>query len=314
MPPLHLPRQGAEKGSHADVSHRCLCEPDFDARQRPGREGRIARQLAAPISAEASAGTIMPSDNPTPPLAPGKSGLSVQTENGLLPPPGCNHGVVTAAVATAVGSGDPGDSVRSGDLTSLTLLASGGSVTIVGGAGNARVVIPGNDGGDRSINLGNGSQQVLAPGSGSGNGTVSAGSGQFRLGSGNGFIPSSGRDAITAASGEDTIGDATAFPDAVRDGKGGRLFVGGSGPAAIPGGSGGSDTFRGGEGQALVQPGRADVPVARTGPATPFGGGGQALHADVGNETTERRISGPGNDNLVAASQRHGADRRRAGR
>lgn len=212
--------------------------------------------------------------------------MFVQTENGLLQPPGGNHGVVTAAVATAVGFGDPGDSILSCDLTNLTLLASGGSVTIVGGAGNGRVVIPGNDSG--AINRGNGSQQVLAPGSG--NGTVSAGSGQFQLGSGNGFTPSSGRGAITAASGEETIDAATAIPDAVRDGKGGRLFVGGSGPADIPGGSGGSDTFRGGRGQAVMQPGRADVPVARTGPATPFGGGGQALHADFGNETIERRI------------------------
>jgi len=234
----------------------------------------IAAVIAATISHGVETGSIMPVNGGfgaiqiPPPLPGGKTGEFVQMHDGMsIMLPGYKDVVVTAGIATVLGSGDANEAILSSE-GELTFIATGGSGTVVaGGAGqdhsrshddDARhhgdhdkgheggdlVIIPGSDNGNWGIYTGGGNDTVLAVGGG--NDTIGAGTGHnlIQLGSGHDSVQSTGRDTITTGSGHDTIDATGAVRDLVKGGTGDIVFLGGTGGVTLFGGAG-SDTFEG---------------------------------------------------------------------
>ncbi len=260
----------------------------------------LAQKLAAAITAGVQGGTILPAvdtDGPPPTLPGGATGEFVQTKDGLtILPHGYKAVVDTANQAVIFGSGDNGESVLS-SIGNLTFIATGGSGTVAAGGGNNRIVIPGTDKGDWSINTGTGNDVILA--TGAGNDTINPGGGDnsIQLGGGKDVIQSTGNDTILGGSGSETIAAFGQHSDLIYGNSSNIYFVGTEGSTTIFGGSG-SDTFFGGSGPDLIYGGSGgnNFLFAGTGKATLFGGGNgdqlfangsqdQALHAGAGNET-----------------------------
>jgi Ca2+-binding RTX toxin-like protein len=296
----------------------------------------IAAQIAAAISKEIEAGSVIPVDGGTgpiqvpPPLPGGKTGEFVQKYDGMsIMTPGYKDVVVTAASATVLGSGDANEAILSSE-GELTFIATGGSGTVVAGggaqghghhghrsghgsSGGDLIIVPGSDNGAWGIYTGGGNDTVLALGGG--NDTVAAGSGHnyIQLGSGLDSVLSTGSDTIGTGSGHDTINATGDAHDLVQGGTGHLLFLGGAGSVTLFGGAG-SDTFVGGSGRAIVYGGQGgnNSLLGGTGTATLFGGGAgdhlyaqgadaQALVAGIGNETLSAAMA-TGADSLVAGS------------
>jgi Ca2+-binding RTX toxin-like protein len=301
----------------------------------------IAAQIAAAISREIEAGSVIPvngSSGPIqvpPPLPSGKTGEFVQTHDGLsIMSPGYKDVVVTAGAATVLGSGDANEAILSSE-GNLTFIATGGSGSIVAGGsapgdpphehderdrwrGHSNssgdlIIVPASDNGNWGIYLGGGNDTVLALGGG--NDTIAAGGGRnlIELGSGRDSVLSAGRDTIVTGSGHDTINATGDAHDLVQGGPGHLLFLGGAGSVTLFGGAG-SDTFVGGSGRAIVYGGQGgnNSLLGGTGTATLFGGGagdhlfaqgseGQELVAGIGNETLSAAMA-TGADSLVAGS------------
>jgi len=266
-----------------------------------------------------------------PPLTGGKIGEFVQSHDGLsIMLPGYKDVVVTAGIATVLGSGDANEAILSSE-GELTFIATGGSGTVVAGGahdpsrrndarGNGRghaggdlVIVPASDNGNWGIYTGGGNDTVLALGGG--NDTIAAGGGHnlIELGGGHDSVLSTGHDTIHTGSGSDTIDATGDARDLVLGGTGRVVFVGGAGAVTLFGGAG-SDTFEGGSGRAVVYGGQDghNSLLGGSGTATLFGGGAgdhlfaqgaktQALIAGTGNETLSA-MTATGNDSLVAGS------------
>jgi Ca2+-binding RTX toxin-like protein len=267
----------------------------------------LAQQLADAITAGVHNGTILPAidtDGPPPTVPSGKTGEWVQSKDGFtILPHGYEAVVNTAHDAIIFGSGDAGESILS-SKDNLNFFATGGSGTVAAGGGNNRIVIPGNDPGNWSINTGNGDDVILAMGAG--NDTINAGGGRnaITLGDGNDIVTTTGDDTVVAGSGHETIGAVGRHASDVVYGNGSTLyFITTDGAATVYGGTG-TDTFFGGNGPDLVYGGSGgnNFLMAGMGTATLFGGGsgdqlyamggeGQALHAGAGNETLSGAFS-----------------------
>jgi Ca2+-binding RTX toxin-like protein len=276
----------------------------------------LARKIAAAISAGVQNGFITPADDtdgPPPPLAPGATGEFVQTMDGLTSlPAGYKAFIDTASESVVFGSGDADESVLS-SIGDMTFFATGGSGTVVAGGGNNRIIIPGDDSGNWSINTGKGDDAIFAMGDG--NDTINPGGGNnaISLGGGKNVMQSTGDDTVIVGSGSETIAAIGAATDLIFGGASQLFYVGTKGSVTVFGGSG-SDTFFGGSGPDVVHGGTegSNFLVAGIGGATLFGGGngdllvamgavGQALHAGAGNETLNGALA-PGADTLFGGS------------
>ncbi len=262
----------------------------------------LANQLASVITAGVQNGSILPAvdtDGPPPALQPGKTGEFVQTLTGsTILPHGYKAFVNTAPNAVVFGSGDEGEAVLS-SIANLDFIATGGSGTVVAGGGNNRVVIPGTDAGNWSINTGNGDDQIFALGGGSDTISAGGGSNKLTLGDGKDFIQSSGNDFIFAGKGQETVTALGNANDFIQGNASNLFFVGASGAATIFGGSG-SDTYFGGSGPDYVQGGTGgkNFLAGGSGAATLIGGGdGDTLTAGIGSGQLLR--AGSGNETLI---------------
>jgi Ca2+-binding RTX toxin-like protein len=170
----------------------------------------IAQQLATLLNAGVQSGAIVPAssaDGSPPPVPAGKSGEFVQQSSGLaVLPHGYKAFVTNAANALVFGSGDPNETILSGDTTDLTFFASAGSGTVAAGGGTNRLTIGATDTGAWALYTGNGNDIIQALGRG--NDTIGAGAGHnaIQLGAGSNLVVSTGDDTIVAASGVDTTG------------------------------------------------------------------------------------------------------------
>ena len=177
---------------------------------------QLASVLAANISAGVLDNSISPSNDATPPLS-GKIGEFVDTNTPFARLPQGYDAVVNVNTnATILGSGGNGESVLSG-ASNLTFVATGGSGTVVAGAGSPHkgqddrhkgrvaggntITVPLSDYGNWLIETGGGNDTISARGGG--NDTIGAGRGHnlISLGSGNDLVQSSGYDTIHADSG-----------------------------------------------------------------------------------------------------------------
>lgn len=236
---------------------------------------QLAHQIAAAISSGVANGQLDPAraaNGPPPTLPRGDDGVFFQDRNGLTVLSKEYKAVVdTAAQATIVGGGAPGESVLSGN-GNLTFIATGGSGTVVAGGGNDKVVVPLSDHGSWLIATGGGNDTIVA--AGGGNNTIRAGAGHNTvvLGHGKDLVQLTGNDTVIASSGHDTI-TATHAKSTLVVGESAHVqFVGGPGAATVLGGSG-SDTVYGGSGHLVAHGGSAgdNLLVAGAGSATLFG-------------------------------------------
>jgi Ca2+-binding RTX toxin-like protein len=267
----------------------------------------LAGQLAAAITAGVEAGSIVPVDRAgisPPPLDSGKTGELVQQDDGLtILPHGYKAVVNTADEAVIFGSGDADESVLSSS-GNLSFFATGGSGTVAAGGGNNRIVIPGDDDGDWSINTGNGNDTLLALGGGDDSIAAGGGRNEIELGSGKSAVQTTGDDTVDASSGSETIAAFGTGQDLIFGHNSQLFYVGNSGTSATVFGGTGSDTFFGGGGPDLVYGGTGgnNYLFAGTGQATLFGGGNgdqlyaaggqaQVLHAGSGTETLSTKFA-----------------------
>ena len=269
---------------------------------------QLASVLAANISAGVLDHSISASNDATPRLF-GKIGEFVDTKTPVVHLPHGYDAVVNVNTnATIFGSGGNGESVLSG-ASNLTFVATGGSGTVVAGAGSPhkgqeddqghkgkvaggnRIVVPLGDHGNWLIETGGGNDTISARGGG--NDTIGAGRGHnlITLGSGDDLVQSSGYDTIHADSGAVTVEATKGSKDLIFAGNSQLTYVGGSGSATIIGGTGPDEIHGGSAGKNSI--------VAGSGNATLFGGGD-------GDQFT----GGSGNDTFVAA---HGASTMTAG-
>jgi Ca2+-binding RTX toxin-like protein len=262
----------------------------------------MAATIAHAISQEVQGGSEHAADNAFGPPSPlgGKPGLFTQSVPGVTTLPRGYADVVDSAPSAVIfGSGDANEHVLAG-AGNLTFYATGGSGTILTGAGNNLISIPVTDAGSWLIETGGGNDTITAR---AGSDTIGAGGGDnvITLGTGQYSVTSVGQDTITAATGSATI-DASGSPgsgggELVFGGAGNLVFIGGASGATVVGGSG-SETVTGGSGSLYATGGAAgnNLLTAGSGAATLFGGGGgdtltaagsapQALYAGSGNET-----------------------------
>jgi Ca2+-binding RTX toxin-like protein len=298
----------------------------------------LAARLAAAITAGVNAGSIIPEFNSTPPLPPGKTGLFIETQDHVtFLPPGYADVVELGKSDTIFGSGDKNEAILSGE-SNLTFIATGGSGTVVAGAGQQTgrgdifgnfgrdifgnfgrddagrfrgdddavrggnmIVVPLGDNGNWLIETGGGNDTISALGGG--NNTIGAGAGHnlIRLGSGQDSVESSGNDTVYGGTGSETIDATSAQRDVIHGGASQLLYFAGSGPTTIFGGTG-SVTTTGGTGREEIHGGLAgnNSIVAGSGPATLFGGGnGDQL---IGGSGKDEFVAGVGNSTLTAGS------------
>ena len=285
----------------------------------------LARDIAGAIRAGLNNHTIVAADSangPPPVLPAGKTGEWVQsTSNTTILPSGYDNVVNTANGAVIFGSGGPNEHILSGDRA-LKFFATGGSGTIVTGAGNNFISIPASDNGAWTIDTGGGNDTIRA--AGGGNDTISAGAGKnsIFLGDGNNTIFTTGADTIIAGAGSETIVARGEHASDVVFGNGSKLFFVAEGGATVFGGTG-SDTVYGDDGPDLMFGGSAgnNLLIAGGGKATLFGGGNgdrlfaagdeaQALHAAGGTETlfggaasgNDTFYGGSGSDQITGGS------------
>ena len=241
---------------------------------------QLASVLASNISAGVLDHSISPSNDATPPLS-GKIGEFVDTNTPVAHLPYGYDAVINVnTIATIFGSGGNGESVLSG-ASNLTFIATGGSGTVVAGAGSPQkgqegnhdnkgargntIVMPIGDNGNWLIETGGGNDSISAQGGG--NYTIGAGAGHnlIRLGSGNDLVQSSGHDTIYADSGAETVDATKGSKDVIFAGDSRLTYAGGSGSATIIGGAGPEEIHGGSAGKNSI--------VAGSGNATLFGGG-----------------------------------------
>src|SRR5690349_20559085 len=94
----------------------------------------LAQQIAAQISADASAGkVVLASDLDAPVVPPGSVGVFLQSGQGPVTlPPGFTTDIVqTAGNAAVFGNGSTGEAILSGAPTNLTFIETGGSGSVV---------------------------------------------------------------------------------------------------------------------------------------------------------------------------------------
>jgi Ca2+-binding RTX toxin-like protein len=276
----------------------------------------IASQIAAAVTAGIQGGSLQPAPNAsTPPaLPPGTSSEWLQSQTGkTVLTSGYDDVLVTATNATIYGSNDANQAILAG-AANLTFDVTGGSGTIVAGAGNNTIAIPGNVEGAWTAILGNGNNVVIA--SGAGNTEITSGDGHNRITLGTGTADvelGGGTDTIYGGSGSVTISAAAGGSQLVYAGAGNLLFLGGAGAATILAGAG-SDTIEGGSGTYVFHAGTAgnNSILAGTGLATLYGAANgdilqaqgsntQVLRAGAGNETLSG-IGSAGNDSLAGGS------------
>lgn len=263
----------------------------------------LARKLAGSISAAVKTHILTAYSSlngPPPTLPPGtRAEFVVQSAAPTLLSPGYDAVVVDFPNSFVLGSGDNGESVLSG-TGGLTFLAPAGSGTVVAGGGTNSIVITPGSTGPWLISTGSGDDIINA--SGIGNDTIQPGGGhnQVLLGAGNDFVVLSGFDTVSAGAGSTTIDASHAHSADVQGGTGKLLFIGGEGAATVFGGAG-SLTVTGGEGKLEAHGGAAGNNVLRAGEgsATLFGGGnGDRLYADGEHQVL---VAGAGNETLSAA-------------
>jgi Ca2+-binding RTX toxin-like protein len=291
---------------------------------------QLASVLASNISAGVLDHSISASNDSTPSLS-GTIGEFVDTHTPVAHlPPGYDAVVNVNKNATIFGSGGNSESVLSG-ASNLTFIATGGSGTVVAGAGSLdkghqghhqgnqghkdgqggvggnKIVVPTGDNGNWLIETGGGNDSISAQGGG--NDTIGAGAGHnvIRLGSGDDLVQSSGNDTIYAGNGAETVQATQGSKDLIFAGDSSLTYVGGSGSATIVGGTG-PDEIHGGSG------GKNSI-VAGSGNATLFGGGdGDQFSGGSGNDTfvaargASTMTAGTGHDTFVFSSASSGGN------
>jgi Ca2+-binding RTX toxin-like protein len=193
---------------------------------------------------------VPPLCHSTPPPSPlnGTRGFWTQNTSGVtVLPKGYDDVISSACNAVIVGPGDPDENVLAGS-GNLTFVATGGSGTVVTGAGADVIHISSSDTGNRNIQTGSGADTIVDHGMG--HDTIDAGAGHnyISLGRGTYEVTSVGNDTVIAGTGgrhHRCLRFDSKSSEVVFGGSGNLDFIGGAGPATLFGGDS-SATVEGG--------------------------------------------------------------------